>query len=238
MVALGFLVHGEKKCGCGRTRIENVFDRCSTWTIIFFFLGQDQTNDRTETTMGDITNQPLTVIGAQWCGYSQKQFTELGCSDTTSESETCKARFNEAHGGQPVNFVWCQDEKGQPDEINQDKPECKVEGVQGYPTWLKKEGDKFVESEHKGYKAPCSMADILDPTNLKCKEQQDAAAFCKQQMEAAQKDDKVKAAVQEVEKYQETVKAEMETKAKAVELAASSYMTQCKAQMEQAQPFK
>ena len=64
--------------------------------------------------MGDITNQPLTVIGAQWCGYSQKQFTELGCSDTTSESETCKARFNEAHGGQPVNFVWCQDEKGQP----------------------------------------------------------------------------------------------------------------------------
>ena len=30
----------------------------------------------------------------------------------------------------------------------------------------------------------------------------------------------------------------METKAKAVELAASSYMTQCKAQMEQAQPFK
>lgn len=182
------------------------------------------------------TKQPLTVIGAQWCGYSQKQFNELGCSDTSTESETCKAKFNEAYGGQPVNFVWCQDEKGQP--INQDKPECKVEGVQGYPTWLKKEGDKFVESEHKGYKAPCSMADMLDPTNLKCKEQEDAAAFCKQQMEAAQKDDKVKAAVQEVEKYQESVKAEMETKAKAVELAASSYMNQCKAQMEQAQPFK
>jgi hypothetical protein len=57
-------------------------------------------------------------------------------------------------------------------------------------------------------------------------------------MEAAQKDESVQAAVQEVEKYQEAVKTEMETKAKAVELAASSYMNQCKAQMEQAQPFQ
>lgn len=184
----------------------------------------------TEETTG--AGAPLTVIGAKWCGYSKKQFAELGCTD-----EGCQAKFKPELGGDNVNFVWCQDEQG--NAINTDLDECKVEGVKGYPTWLEPaEQGKFKESSHRGYIAPCKMSDYLDPDNLKCQQQAEAAQFCQQQAEKAKADENVKSAMAEVEAFKSTVQTEMEAKAKAVELAAETYMGACKARMQEAQPFQ
>ena len=129
----------------------------------------------------NIPEKPLTVVGAAWCGYSKKQFTALGCTnpagDFSADSTSCQAKRTD---GTNIDFVWCQDDQGNPQ--NTEHPACKVE-TSGYPSWVQgSEMGGFEASEVQGFVPPCQMKEgILDPSVLGCDAMKKAGEFCQGQ---------------------------------------------------------
>ena len=182
-----------------------------------------------------IPEKPLTVVGAAWCGYSQKQFKSLGCSnpdgDFSAENTSYQAKRAD---GTSVDFIWCQDDKGETVVANQDHPACKVE-TSGYPSWVQgTESEGFEPSEVQGYVPPCQMKEgILDQSVLGCDAMKAAGEFCQEQEKEAHDDDKVKGIVSEME----TLKGQMESKKTELEAAVQPFQEACKQKMEEANPF-
>ncbi len=175
----------------------------------------------------------LTVVGAAWCGYSKKQFTALGCTnpdgDFSADSTSCQAKRTD---GTNIDFVWCQDDQGNPQ--NTEHPACKVE-TSGYPSWVKgSENDGFEPSDVQGFVPPCQMKDgILDQTVLGCDEMKKAGEFCQEQEKLAHDDAGVKTIVDRME----SKKGEMEGLKTELETAVQPFQDSCKEKMEAANPF-
>jgi len=180
-----------------------------------------------------IPEKNLSVVGAAWCGYSQKQFSSLGCTnpdgDFSADNTACQAQRAD---GTDVDFVWCQDDQG--NTVNEEHPACKVE-TSGYPSWV--QGDVqtgFESSEVQGFVPPCQMKEgILDQSVLGCDRIEEAGKFCQEQEKLAHDDPSVKTIVEQME----AKKGEMTELKNQLETSVQPFQENCKAKMEAANPF-
>ncbi len=109
------------------------------------------------------TNPTLNVAGAEWCPWSNRQATALGCN-TVDGVTSCKAKQD---SGASVNFVFCQDKERKP--INQDHPICKQiaekpDMIGGYPAWF---NDQEVSKNIGGFTDPCAIPS-MNKEQLQC----------------------------------------------------------------------
>lgn len=181
------------------------------------------------------------VVGAAWCGYSKKQFEELGCSDNADGTTSCKAKTAD---GNPIQFTWCMDAKNQ--KINSDKPECQQQ-TQGYPAWIDPNGTP--SKDLQGFMPACAVKDgVLDKTQLNCAKKEEAMQTCKTLMEAAEKKPDVaakieelktasKAAQEEVQKFSESKQEGLKSIQQNIESLIKSERDQCKAALDSAKPL-
>lgn len=138
--------------------------------MLFIFSSLKKKNQKITTAMS--TNH--TIVGAKWCGYSQKQAESLGCTGDGDGPIECGATHE---GGTPVTFVWCQGDKGQP--MNQDHPACKVK-TQGYPTWTTENNGTYqANGKIKGFTDGCKVDGLnRGPEGLRCGEREAAIGIC------------------------------------------------------------
>jgi len=154
-----------------------------------------------------MSNQ-YTIVGAKWCGYSQKQAESLGCKPDNDGKMTCAAKN--------VNFVWCQDDKGQP--MNTQNKACKVP-TQGYPTWTTKtdNGEFQADDKIKGFTDGCKVPG-LDQKQLKCTERQEAMGICQKAEQAV----KTEMTTKDTEGYQ--LQQALEKKTEKLQKGMEEYM--------------
>ena len=119
------------------------------------------------------------IAGAEWCPWSQRQASELGCT-TVDGKTTCKA----TQENKQVEFVWCQDKNRQP--INTEHDICKKINEQkvnigGYPAWFE---DAEVADNMGGFMDPCQVPG-MDKGILNCDMKEAANQTCKQAQEEA-----------------------------------------------------
>ena len=193
-------------------------------------------------TQVNATQKPLTVVGAAWCGYSKKQFESLGCSnpegDFSSANTTCQA--NRADGTK-VDFVWCQNDKGEP--VNTTHEACKVE-TSGYPSWVQPadDSDAFEASSVKGFVPPCNMdAGILDANQLNCEKIEEATKVCREQEQKAMEDKNVMYAQKNLQDQKAKLMEDMDTALQPfqenLKSALKTYQQTCEAGLKEAQPW-
>lgn len=107
------------------------------------------------------------IVGAQWCGYSQKQFDALQCTESGDGAIACtiEEKVNkDSTETKKIDFVWCEDENrekildsaGNPihDACDPEKLEDKTL-MTGYPAWIHKEDDKLSVMQ-TGMVDPCN----------------------------------------------------------------------------------
>lgn len=181
------------------------------------------------------------VVGAAWCGYSKKQFEELGCSDNADGTTSCKAKTAD---GNPIQFTWCMNDQNQ--KINDDKPECQ-QPTQGYPAWIDPNGTP--SEELKGFMPACAVKDgVLDKSNLNCAKKEEAMNTCKTLMEGAKTRPEVqakltelekasKAAEQEVKQFTQTKQEGLKSIQQNIETLIHDERSKCQAAMEDAKPL-
>ena len=183
------------------------------------------------------------VVGAAWCGYSKKQFEELGCSDNADGTTSCKAKTAD---GNPIQFTWCMDDANPPNKINGDKPECQ-QPTQGYPAWIDPNGTP--SKELQGFMPACAVKEgVLDRTELNCAKKEEAMQTCKTLMENAQKKPEVaakmkeleaasKAAKEEVQKFTATQQEGLKSIHQNIETLIQEERKQCQQAMDEAKPL-
>jgi len=192
----------------------------------------------------DPTQKPLTVVGAAWCGYSKKQFESLGCSNPEVEGQpdftntTCQA---ERADGEQIEFVWCQNDKGEP--VNSDHEACKVETT-GYPSWVQPVdgSDTFEASAIKGFVPPCNMeAGVLNAGQLNCQAIETATNVCREQEEKAMADKSVMDAQKSLKDQKAKLMGDMDAALQpfqdSLKNALSGYQKTCEDGLKSAQPW-
>lgn len=208
----------------------------------FLLPKKKQTQNMSDPTQVDTTQKPLTVVGAAWCGYSKKQFDSLGCShpenDFTSDNTTCKA---ERADGKQIEFVWCQNDKGEP--VNSDHEACKVETT-GYPSWVQPVdgSDAFEASDIKGFVPPCNLeAGVLNAEQLNCAAIETATNVCREQEKRAMEDKTVMEAQKSLKDQKAKLMQDMDTALQpfqdTLKTALAGYQKTCEDGLKEAQPW-